>query len=65
MIDTRKWILAKMAPKKYGDKVIQELSGPDGGPIQSQNLTINLDASKLSPDLREQLRLALMEAGEE
>jgi hypothetical protein len=23
-----------LAPKKYGDKVAAELSGPDGGPIQ-------------------------------
>jgi len=32
-IDTRKWLMSKMAPKKYGDKVVNEHSGPDGGPI--------------------------------
>ena len=32
-VDTRKWILAKMLPKVYGDKITQEVSGPDGGPI--------------------------------
>lgn len=32
-IDTRKWTLARKAPKKYGDKVTQELTGPDGGEI--------------------------------
>ena len=32
-IDTRKWLMSKMAPKKYGDKVMNEHSGPDGGPI--------------------------------
>ena len=26
-IDTRKWILAKMQPKKYGDRINTELSG--------------------------------------
>jgi len=26
-VDTRKWILAKMQPKKYGDKISQEISG--------------------------------------
>lgn len=31
-IDARKWLLAKLAPKKYGDKV--ELTGQDGGPFQ-------------------------------
>jgi len=34
MIDARKWLASKLAPKKYGDKVSAELSGPDGGPIQ-------------------------------
>lgn len=33
-VDARKWMLAKMLPKKYGDKVTQELAGPNGGPIQ-------------------------------
>lgn len=32
-IDTRKWLMSKVAPKKYGDRLSQELSGPDGGPI--------------------------------
>ena len=32
-IDARKWIASKLKPKKYGDKIAQELSGPDGGPI--------------------------------
>lgn len=31
-VDTRKWMVAKLAPKKYGDKI--EHSGPDGGPVQ-------------------------------
>lgn len=33
-IDTRKWRAAKLAPKKYGDRVAAELSGPDGKPIE-------------------------------
>lgn len=32
-IDTRKWMLSKMLPKVYGDKVTQEHTGADGGPI--------------------------------
>ena len=36
-IDARKWIAAKLKPKKYGDKVQQELSGPSGGPIEVVN----------------------------
>lgn len=34
-IDARKWLLAKLQPKKYGDKVQAEVSGSDGGPIQT------------------------------
>jgi len=32
-IDTRKWILSKVLPKIYGDKVTQEHVGANGGPI--------------------------------
>jgi hypothetical protein len=30
MIDARKWTMAKLAPKKYGDKIQQEITSPDG-----------------------------------
>lgn len=26
-VDTRKWVMSKLAPKKYGDKITQELTG--------------------------------------
>jgi hypothetical protein len=32
-IDARKWVASKLKPKKYGDKVSQEISGEGGGPI--------------------------------
>jgi hypothetical protein len=32
-IDTRKWMLSKMLPKVYGDKLTQELTGKDGAPL--------------------------------
>ena len=32
-VDARKWYASKLAPKKYGDKLQQELSGADGGPL--------------------------------
>lgn len=35
-IGALQWRAAKLAPKKYGDKIAQELSGPDGGPIRTQ-----------------------------
>ncbi len=34
-VDTRKWLMSKLAPKKYGDKVEQFISGPNGAPIQA------------------------------
>ena len=34
-VDSRKWLLSKLVPKKYGEKVEQYISGPDGGPIQA------------------------------
>ncbi len=33
-VDTRKWLLARVLPKIYGDKVA--LTGADGGPLQIQ-----------------------------
>src|ERR1043165_3321156 len=29
-VDARKWFASKVAPKKYGEKLVQELSGPEG-----------------------------------
>lgn len=35
-IDTRKWIMSKLMPKKFGDKIQAEHTGPDGGALQVQ-----------------------------
>lgn len=32
-IDARKWLMGKLAPKKYGESSSLELSGPGGGPV--------------------------------
>lgn len=32
-VDTLKWLMSKVAPKKYGDKTQHEISGADGGPL--------------------------------
>jgi hypothetical protein len=37
-VDARKWLMAKMAPKKYGDKLTQEFTGADGGPVLFKTL---------------------------
>jgi hypothetical protein len=33
-VDVRKWRASKLAMKKYGDKVVTELTGANGGPLQ-------------------------------
>ena len=38
-IDARKWRAAKLAPKVYGDKITNEHTGADGGPLDAR-LTI-------------------------
>lgn len=38
-VDARKWVAAKLKPKVYGDKVQTEVSGPEGGPIETVELT--------------------------
>lgn len=35
-VDARKWLMSKMKPKKYGEKVSQEITGKDGGPIETK-----------------------------
>jgi hypothetical protein len=40
-IDTRKWMLSKMLPKSYGDKTEVAVVGANGGPGQSQSVTVS------------------------
>ena len=58
--DVRKFIAAKLNPRKWGDRVQAALTGADGGPIQVQS--IQVDAGELSPDARDALRAALLTA---
>lgn len=41
-IDTRKWCLARQQPKKYGEKIQQEITGKDGGPIKTKQVPIDM-----------------------
>ena len=36
-IDTRKWLLARLMPGQFGDRIETQLSGPGGGPVQVEN----------------------------
>jgi hypothetical protein len=57
-VDAYKWIAAKLKPKSYGERVQAELTGKDGGPIQTMSVT--LDAGNLAPEARELLRQTLI-----
>ena len=38
-IDTRKWLMSKIAPKKYGEKLDLQHTGADGNPIEIKQIT--------------------------
>jgi len=44
-VDTRLKLLAKWDPKRYGERMTQEISGPGGAPIQTQTLSKEQDAA--------------------
>ena len=44
-IDARKWLMSKLAPKKYGEKIVNEHSGPDGTDIPLK-VTTDIDRAK-------------------
>lgn len=48
-VDTRKWIAAKLLPKKYGERMALEHSGADGKPLTPQ--TDPEHAAKLLADI--------------
>lgn len=56
-MDGFKWTAARMTPKRWGDKVAHEHSGPDGAPIQ------HVDLSRLSDEQLEQMKGLLTVAG--
>jgi hypothetical protein len=58
-ISVAQWRAMKMAPRQYGDRVRQELTGANGGPIQTEN-KVAVDASSLTPEQREALRAAAL-----
>lgn len=39
-ISTRKWLLGKCLPKLFGDRILQEVSGPDGQPVKITNMDL-------------------------
>jgi len=54
-VDARKWIASKLKPKKYGDKLTAELSGPNGGPIETKSSVTTPGSEALLRRLRARL----------
>jgi hypothetical protein len=45
-VETRLKLLAKWDPKRYGDLMRQEISGPDGAPIAQTNVSLSPEQDK-------------------
>jgi len=54
-IDARKWFASKFLPKRYGDRIAQEITGADGGPLATM-------AVQLTPDQDAALRRVIEDA---
>lgn len=55
-IETRKWTMGKLRPKKYNEKIIAEITGKDGAPLVP---TKSIDVASLTDDQRDALRFAI------
>ena len=47
-VDTRKWAASKLKPKKYGEKIAQEITGKDGGAIEVADMSDREIARRLA-----------------
>jgi hypothetical protein len=56
-IDSRKWLLSKLLPSRFGDRVSAELTGADGGPIRFESVFGPL--TELAPDEMAMLQIVL------
>jgi hypothetical protein len=54
-IETRKWVAAKLLPKRWGDKTITEVTGPNGAPLMPPQV---IDTRSMTPEAQ----MALYEA---
>lgn len=45
-VDTRKWIASKLKPKKYGERIQNEITGANGGPVEITIVKTIVDPKK-------------------
>jgi transposase len=58
-VETRLKLLAKWDPKRYGERIAQELTGKDGGPIQTEGVTSPEERQKRIAELAMKLGMKL------
>lgn len=63
LLDSRKWRLARMRPKLYGDKATVDMTSSDGS--MSHTPAVVIDFSGMTPESINELGRALIEGGEE
>ena len=66
-VETRKWLMGKHKPKKYGDAVNLKHSDPDGGPVKIQEIPIDLtklDEVELAELAKISAKLATNQSGD-
>jgi len=51
-VDARKWVIAKLSPKKYGDKITQEITGKDGKDLISSQPVLNISNDTTPAQMR-------------
>jgi hypothetical protein len=61
--DARRWYAGKIAPKRWGDKVVNEHTGADGGPVQLQAMPTRLVPTQVAAGIKALLTKAEEAAG--
>ena len=46
-VDTRKWLVSKLAAKKYGERIAHEVEGSGGGPVRLEH-GVDTDPDRLA-----------------
>jgi hypothetical protein len=59
-VDARKWLLSKLLPKQYGDRV--EVTGKDGGPLEHHHIDVPREETREEWLVRQQLEAAARSA---
>jgi hypothetical protein len=62
-IDAVKWAAAHFAPRRWGDRVVQEHVGPDGAPLQLQPVAARMVPEEVGAAVRKLISKAEQSAG--